>query len=136
MLGGCGSAIGLVGFGVALIGTRLIRLNGSHEPNRRDGTHIRCLSSRRSGLGRHRCLIPGDTMIHRFRISRGPDVGELVDTIQDAEAIARDHGPGRYDVDEHSVDQFPGTKVSARSWGKVIHHRDGQVVLDPIPWPS
>jgi hypothetical protein len=32
--------------------------------------------------------------------------------------IARDHGPIRYDVDEHSVDQFPGTKVSGRSWGK------------------
>jgi len=44
------------------------------------------------------------------------------------------HGTGRCDVDEHSRDPFPGTKVSARAWGKEIHHEDGQVVLDPIPW--
>src|SRR4029077_3246027 len=25
------------------------------------------------------------------------------------------------------------TKVSTRVWGKVIHHHDGQFVLDPIP---
>ena len=44
------------------------------------------------------------------------------------------YGPGRYDVDEHSLDPFPGTKVSAQAWGKGIHHQDGQVVLNPIPW--
>ena len=26
----------------------------------------------------------------------------------------------------------PREKVAAREWGKVIHHRDGQVILDPI----
>jgi hypothetical protein len=42
--------------------------------------------------------------------------------------------PGRIGirVDEHSLDPFPGTKVSARAWGNVIHHKDGEVVLDPI----
>ena len=35
-----------------------------------------------------------------------------------------------------STGQFAGSKVSARSWGKVIHHGDGQVVLDPVPWPD
>jgi hypothetical protein len=36
----------------------------------------------------------------------------------------------------HSFEPFPGTKVSARAWGKAIQHHDGQVVLDPIPWPA
>jgi hypothetical protein len=75
-------------------------------------------------------------MICRYRISNGPDIGELADSIEDAQAIARNHGPGRYDVDEHRLEPFPGAKASARSWGTVIHHRNGQVVLDPIPWPS
>ena len=57
-------------------------------------------------------------------------------SIEALERFARDHGPGRYDVDEHSLDPFPGTKVSARSWRKVIHHQGGQVVLDPIRWPE
>ncbi len=75
-------------------------------------------------------------MTHVYRISKGPDVGDILDSIESLEAFARNHGPGRYDVDEHSLDPFPGTKVSARSWGKVIHHKDGQVVLDPIPWQA
>ena len=61
---------------------------------------------------------------------------QILDSIESLEAFAREHGPGRYDVDEHSLDPFPGTKVSARAWGKVIHHQDGQVVLDPIPWQA
>jgi hypothetical protein len=75
-------------------------------------------------------------MAQVFRIIKSPEVGELVDSIQAAERFARNHGPGRYHVDEHSLDAFPGTNVSARSWGNVIHHNDGQVVLDPIPWPA
>jgi len=73
-------------------------------------------------------------MTHVYRISKGPDLGDIHDSIEALPAFARDHDPGRYDVDEHSLDPFLGTKVSARAWGKVIHHKDGQVVLDPIPW--
>jgi hypothetical protein len=51
-----------------------------------------------------------------FRISKGPVVGDILDSIEAVETFARDHGPGRYDVDEHSLDPFPGTKVSARAW--------------------
>ena len=76
----------------------------------------------------------GETMTRRFRISRSPDVGDPVDSVEALEAFARSHGPGRYDVDEHSLDLSAGTKVSARAWGKVINHHDGRVVLDPIPW--
>jgi hypothetical protein len=76
----------------------------------------------------------GDPMTRCFRISKGPDVSDILDSIESVEAFARDHGPGRYDVDEHSLEPFPGTKVSARARGKVIHHNDGQVVLDVMPW--
>jgi hypothetical protein len=67
-------------------------------------------------------------------VSQGQEVGEVVASIKAVEAFARDHGPGRYHVDEHSADPFPGSKSTARGWGSVIHHRDGQVALDPIPW--
>ena len=77
----------------------------------------------------------GETMTRAFRITKGPNVGDILDSIESLEAFARDHGPGRYDVDEHSLEPFAGTKVLARAWGKVIHHQDGQVILDPIPWP-
>jgi hypothetical protein len=73
-------------------------------------------------------------MTHIYGISKGPQVGDIIDSIESLEAFARNHAPARYDVDEHSLDPFPGTKVSARAWGKVIQHQDGQVVLDPIPW--
>jgi hypothetical protein len=32
----------------------------------------------------------------------------------------------------HPLDPFPATKVSARAWGKVIHHKDGQIAVDPF----
>jgi hypothetical protein len=73
-------------------------------------------------------------MTHVYRVFKGPNVGDILDSIESLEAFARGHGPGRYNVDEHSFDPFPGTKVSARVWGKVIHHPGGQVVLDLIPW--
>jgi hypothetical protein len=75
-------------------------------------------------------------MTHDFRISNAPDVGDILDSVEALTAFARDHGPGRYDVDEHSLDPFRGSKVSARAWGKVIHYQDGYVALDPIPWQS
>jgi hypothetical protein len=67
-----------------------------------------------------------------------PD-GEPIGTADSPDGIKRvidGLGPGRYDVDEHSLDPFPGTKVSARAWGKVIHRQDGQVVLDQFPWQT
>jgi hypothetical protein len=64
-------------------------------------------------------------MTRCFRISKGPDVGDILDSVEALRVFARDHGPGRYDVDEHSLDTFPGSSVSARAWGKVIHYQDG-----------
>ncbi len=86
------------------------------------------------GLSAMASAMIGDTMIHIYRITKSPEVGEVVDSIEAAETFARDLSPGRYSVDEHSLDPFPGTKVSARAWGKVIHHKNGDVVVDPFTW--
>jgi hypothetical protein len=75
-------------------------------------------------------------MTRWFRISKGPDVGDIFDSIDSFKEFAPDHGPGCYDVDEHSLDPLPRSNVAARSWGKMIHHTDGQVVLEPIPCRS
>jgi len=77
--------------------------------------------------------IIGETMTRVYRISKGPAVRDILDSVETLAAFAREHGPGRYDVDEHSLDPFPGTKVSAGAWGKVILQADGPAVLDPIP---
>jgi hypothetical protein len=75
-------------------------------------------------------------MICCFGVFQGSEVGDIVYSVESLEWFAREHGPDRYDVDEHSLDPFPGTKVTARAWGNVIHHQDGQVVMDPITWQS
>jgi len=69
-----------------------------------------------------------------FSYLLGPDVGDILDSIEALPAFAREHGPGPYDVDEHALGPFRRSQVSARAWGKVIHHQDGQVVLDPSTW--
>jgi hypothetical protein len=40
-----------------------------------------------------------ETMPHVDRVTRSPEVGELVDSIEKVESFARDHGPGRYQVE-------------------------------------
>ena len=40
-------------------------------------------------------------------------------------------GLGRDDVDEHCLESFPGSEVSATASGKIIHHKDGPVILEP-----
>jgi hypothetical protein len=50
---------------------------------------------------------------HIYRISKRPHVGGILDSVESLETFARGHGPGRYDVDDHSLDPFPGTRVSA-----------------------
>jgi hypothetical protein len=36
-----------------------------------------------------------DPMTHVYRISKGPDDGEVLDSIEFLEVFARSHGPGR-----------------------------------------
>jgi hypothetical protein len=78
--------------------------------------------------------IIGAMMAHFYRILKSPDNGEIVDSIRALEAFARKHGPGRYHVDEYSLDPFPGSNATARIWGKIIHQENGEIVLDPIDW--
>jgi hypothetical protein len=75
-------------------------------------------------------------MHHVYRVTKSPEVGDLVDSIPAAETFARENGPGRYHVDEHATDRLHGSKSTARAWGTVIHHQDGRVVLEPHPWDS
>jgi hypothetical protein len=69
-----------------------------------------------------------------YRITMSPEIGDVVDSLEAAASFAKEHGPGCYDVDEHSLDPFPGTNVTALAWGKVIHDKDGQVVTDAIAY--
>jgi hypothetical protein len=62
-------------------------------------------------------------MPHIYRINKSPEVGDIVDSVEALKSFVREHGPGRYNVDEHSSDPFPGTKVTAHGWGKVIYHK-------------
>jgi hypothetical protein len=43
--------------------------------------------------------------------------------------------PGRYHVDEISVEPLPSGHT-ARRWVTAIRHDDGRVILDPDPWGS
>jgi hypothetical protein len=74
-------------------------------------------------------------MIRRFRISKGPDVGDIVDSIEAIEAFVRDHGPGRYHVDEIGRDPLPSGHRSGR-WGVGIKLPDGTVAIEPDSWPD
>ncbi len=46
-------------------------------------------------------------MTHIYRISKGPDVGDILDSVEAIQAFARDHGPGRYDVSVRSAYDHP-----------------------------
>ena len=46
-----------------------------------------------------------NSMSRVYRVSKGQEVGEVVASIKAVEAFARDHGPGRYHVDE--IGQMP-----------------------------
>jgi hypothetical protein len=61
-----------------------------------------------------------------------PDVGAIVDSEERLELFARQHGQGRYQVDEHRSDPFPKSNCSARAWGTVIHQPDGRIALKPF----
>ena len=77
----------------------------------------------------------GESLDRVFRIPNGPHVGDILDSIESLEAFAPDHGPGRFNVDEHSLDPFPRTR-SRPGREKAIHLTDGQIVLDPVSWQS
>jgi hypothetical protein len=59
-----------------------------------------------------------DAMAESELVTESPDVDDLVDSAEALALCARQHGHARYHVDEHSVDLFPGTRVSAREWAR------------------
>jgi hypothetical protein len=73
-------------------------------------------------------------MSRAYRISDGPNFGEIVESVKDLEEFARQNGKGRYLVDEISADPFRNGHTSRR-WGVVIAKPDGTVNIDRDPWP-
>jgi hypothetical protein len=71
-------------------------------------------------------------MPHVYRISKGPDVGGSVDSVEAIEDFARRHGPGKYHVDEVGSDPLASGHTS-RKWGTVIVTPDGTVIVDRGP---
>ena len=62
--------------------------------------------------------------------------GEMVadaDTLNGVTEVVCNAPPGRYHVDEISVDPLPSRRT-ARRWGSAIRHNDGRVILDLDPW--
>jgi hypothetical protein len=68
-----------------------------------------------------------------YHISHEAGSGEIVRTVEAIGAFARDHGPGCYVVDVHFPDLVDGCVEWSKAWGKVIHHRDGKIVIHIHP---
>ena len=56
------------------------------------------------------------------------DVADIVTAIRAAK-------PGRYHVDEMTVDLLPSGRI-VRHWGVVIKRADGSVVFEPDEWET
>jgi hypothetical protein len=70
-----------------------------------------------------------------FRVSHQGEGIDEVGTIEGARQIVRGQAPGRYHVDEISADPLPSGHTSWR-WGVGIKRSDGEVAIDPDPWPE
>jgi hypothetical protein len=57
----------------------------------------------------------GKIVTHVCRISKGPDIGDLFDSVEAAASFASEHDLGRYDADELSVVPFACSKFTARA---------------------
>jgi hypothetical protein len=71
-------------------------------------------------------------MPHVYRITKGAHIGGLVDSTEALVAFARANGPGRYQIDQHSLDAFRGSNAKARGWGTAIHQPDGEIAVKPF----
>jgi hypothetical protein len=94
----------------------------------------------RSDFGDNSGAIPngdttGDTTI--FRIIRRQDFYAAVATADDIAHTIEHAEPGRYVVEEVSwVGELHSSGHSCRRWDAAIRHTDGQVALEPEPWPE
>jgi len=49
----------------------------------------------------------------------------------------REHGPGRYHVDEFAAaGETLASGHTCRQWGTIIHQADGTIIPKPNPWPE
>jgi hypothetical protein len=62
----------------------------------------------KAGTARRTCVcFTNNTVTNIHPCSKAYDIGEIPDSFESLEAFVRDHGPGRFDVDEHPLDLFP-----------------------------
>src|ERR1700733_14056876 len=73
---------------------------------------------------------------HSFHISNDAHIDGVVQTIEAIGAFARDHGPGRYVVNEHYPNPLHDSFNSSKVWGEVIHHLDGKIAIRIAPTPD
>jgi hypothetical protein len=72
-----------------------------------------------------------------IRIMRGQVYQTIAAGPDDIAHVLRHAEPGRYVVEEVSAaGKFLASGHSCRRWGSAIRHPDGQVTLDPDPWPA
>jgi hypothetical protein len=74
-------------------------------------------------------------MRRTYRISKGPNFGEIVDSVRKLEQFARRNGIGHYNVDQVSSEPFQSGRTF-RKWGKVIVAPNGAVIFDRDPRPD
>jgi hypothetical protein len=72
-----------------------------------------------------------------YRIIREPNDYATADSPDEIAQAIRHARPGRFVVEEVApAGQLLPSGYSCRRWGTVIRHPDGQVTLDPDPWPA
>jgi hypothetical protein len=72
-----------------------------------------------------------------FRIIRGEDYHTTAATTGEIAEALRQAKPGRFIVEEVSrAGELLPSGYSCQRWGRAIRHPDGQVTLDPEPWPE
>jgi hypothetical protein len=69
-----------------------------------------------------------------YRVS-SPDDKPIVDvdTIGGVKGVIQSAKPGRYTIDEISLDLLPSGRTSRR-WGVGIKRADGTIAFEPDPW--
>jgi hypothetical protein len=72
-----------------------------------------------------------------FRIIRGQDYFTMVASPDEIADVIQRAKPGRYTIEEVSrAGELLPSGHSCRRWATAIRHSNGQVTLDPDPWPA
>lgn len=72
-----------------------------------------------------------------FRIIKDPDHLTSAASPDEIRQVLRHSPPGHYAVEEVSpAGELLPSGHSCRRWGIATRNEDGQVILDPDPWPA